>query len=262
MIDEATTTIADDAFDLAFAAATQEPEDTEVLVDEPVVPAEPVVESAVPAEPAEPVAVAVPAPAQVIIPEPVVDTTAQDLADALAKETPTQDEIDLITQAAADFPEVIQALKIQERVLTAKFENILAKKIGEVASKFDQRIAPAEAVARESAKTKHDTTILEKHADAFTIVPKVEEWVATQPSFLQDTYNNILDRGSAAQIIEMLDTFKKATGAQAPPVPKIDVVKEKKLNAQEGVRGRHTGGRATVDPDDFDGAFEKFAAKA
>jgi hypothetical protein len=193
------------------------------------------------------------------------------LAEALAKETPTAEEQALIDRVHEDFPEIAKVAEIQQRVLLAKMENLLTAKLGEASNKFEQRLAPAEAVVNKVAQTEHERAILEAHSDAFAILPDVEKWVATQPSFLQNTYNTILDSGSATEIIEMFNVFKGTTAEAAKPGPTAEELaaqeekkraKELKLQAQEGVRGRRTNTSTAVDPDDFDGAFEKFAATA
>jgi len=267
--------LTDDAFDLAFEAAVggePEPVITEPIVAEPVVlepaPTEPVVAEPVVPEPvvAEHV-VPEPVVATPVVPEPVVPIapvgpTPEELA-AAALEQPTEEEAALIASTTADFPEVLQVMKIQERVFTARFNNLLASKIAATVSQLDQRIAPALATSQSIARTKHEEAILAGHADAFTVLPKVEEWVKTQPVFLQPAYNNVLDNGTAAEIVALFSLFKKETGVQkvVPPSEKTpeQVEKEKRLKSQEGVRGRHAVQQTTVDPNDFDGAFDTYA---
>ena len=247
-----------DEFAMAFEAAAgpdapvieesaTPPGDVVDTPPDPVVP-EPVVEA-----PPEPVVVAAPTP-----PEPApIETISEDF---------TEEEASLLASVKENFTEVASLLAATERVTIAKLENKFAAKIAELETKLSQSFAPAISVAQTVAHDKFMAAVLGAHADAVDLMPKVEEWVKTQPEFLQESYNAVLDKGTAAQTIKLYDIFKKETGsAQTPPPPEDSAKKEekqKRLNAQEGVRGRHTVGRAAVDPDDFQGAFEKFAATA
>lgn len=195
------------------------------------------------------------------------DAAAKAAEEAAAREKPTDEEQEMLTQLAEDFPEVSKAFEVIQRTTVAKIENMLGSKLSELTGQFDQRIAPAEQAASEMAQNKLITAVKEKHADAIDLLPKMDEWIAQQPSFLQESYNKVLDGTNADDIITLYDRFKKETGSAQPPAPSPSpeeqaekAEKEKRLKAQEGVRSRHTSERAAVDPNDFDGAFEKFAA--
>lgn len=188
---------------------------------------------------------------------------------AALRESFSEDEAKLIEDVAKDFPEVLKAIEARERVLVARMENVFSAKLADLMSQIDSKVSPALGVVQDVNADKFKTSVLAVHADAFEILPKIEEWVATKPTFLRASYDAVLDNGTAEETIELYNIFKKETGsAQTPETPSAEDVaaqadKEKRLKAQEGVKGRHTsGGRAAVDPNDFEGAFEKFAASA
>ena len=263
-----------DAFDLAFEAAAgqdlpdlpPEPETPPTPEPTPEAPPEPQPEPQpeTPPEPAPP-APEPPAPTPPATPEPTAPTPPPapepPPAPTTVDDSFTEDEQAAFDEVAANFTEVSAAIKATQRVMLAKMENMVEKRVADVLA----RLAPVAAVAQNVAYTKFKDEVHKVHADAEKLLPEVEAWILTQPDFLQESYNNVLDRGTVAQTIKLYNVFKKETGsAQPPPPPEPpkDPEKEKRLNAQEGVRGRHTGGRAAVDPNDFDGAFEKFAATA
>ena len=280
-----------DAFDLAFEAvatgeviepAKDEPVKDEPVKDEPVkdepvkdepvkdepVKDEPVKDEPVKDEPVkdEPVKEA---PKKVEAPDPAIEVAAKAAQEeATARENLSEDETKLLSEVATDFPEVLKAIEARERVLVAKMENQFAAKLAELTSQFDTKITPALTTAQSYATNQFMASVLQKHADAVTLLPDVEKWVAGQPAIVRRSYDAVLDGGTVAETVELLDIFKKATQVSTPPEPTPEEVaaqqdKEKRLKAQEGVKGRHTsGGRAAVDPDDFDGAFDKFAATA
>lgn len=103
------------------------------------------------------------------------------------------------------------------------------------------------------------------------MLDKVDAWIATKPAFMQKQINDILDyaTGGAQVTIDVLNLFKAETGsAQSPGLTveekaaaaAAEADKTKKLQSQEGVQSRSTQKSAAVDPEDFDGAYEKFAA--
>jgi hypothetical protein len=257
-----------DAFDLAFEAAAGVGGDIVDIVAPPADPEPPKVEVAPVVEPPKVEA----APLKVEVPNPAVEVAkvaeASEAAEAVARESLSEDETKQIEAIAKDFPEVLEAMNARERVLLAKMENQFAAKLAELTSQFDTKLTPALTTAQNYATNQFMASVLQNHADAVTLLPKVEEWITTQPSFLAKAYNAVLDSGTVAETVELYNLFKKETviEAAAEPSPEEAIAqqdKEKRLKAQEGVKGRHTsGGRAAVDPDDFDGAFDKFAATA
>jgi len=190
------------------------------------------------------------------------------VAEAAAKEQFTDADQEVLARTAEDFPDVAKAFEIRERVLLAKIENLLSGKLGQLTSQFDQRLAPALSVAQTVARNAHEAEILGKHPDAFTVLPQVEAWVSAQPKIVQNAYNAVLDKGSAAEIVELYDVFKKANvveGAHSDDKAKLEADnaakaaaeadREKKLKAQEGVRSRQTAQKSSIDENDFEGAF-------
>jgi len=208
-------------------------------------------------------------PKKAEVPDPAIEAAAKAAQEAAtARENLSTEEVKLLSEVATDFPEVLKAIEARERVLVAKMENQFAAKLAELTSQFDTKITPALTTAQSYATNQFMASVLQKHADAVTLLPDVEKWVAGQPAIVRRSYDAVLDGGTVAETVELLDIFKKATQVSTPPEPTPEEVaaqqdKEKRLKAQEGVKGRHTsGGRAAVDPDDFDGAFDKFAATA
>ena len=280
-----------DAFDLAFEAvatgeiveqAKDEPVKDEPVKDEPAkdepVKDEPAKDEPVKDEPVKDAPVkdapvkddpVKETPKKVETPDPAIEAAAKAAQEAAtARENLSEDETKLLSEVATDFPEVLKAIEARERVLVAKMENQFAAKLAELTSQFDTKITPALTTAQSYATNQFMASVLQKHADAVTLLPDVEKWVAGQPAIVRRSYDAVLDGGTVAETVELLDIFKKATQVSTPPEPTPEEVaaqqdKEKRLKAQEGVKGRHTsGGRAAVDPDDFDGAFDKFAATA
>jgi hypothetical protein len=288
--------VTEDEFDLAFNVAVggepekEEPEkedvvvadvptkDDVVVVDEPtpLVEEKPKVEPEVKAAPQ---------------PEPKVERLAQEAkvkadaeakaeadrlqSEALARESLTPEEQAALKEVETNFPDNAVAIKAVERVAFAKAENAFNAKLKVLEEKFEQRFsqmgqdfAPAIATAKVVAKNTHEAEILKGHKDAFEIVPKVEEWVNTLPDFQKEAYNAVLDKGTAGQIVELFNIFKKETNGSvkgppsSTPTPEETAqkaAKEKKLQSQEGVRSRQAAQKGGIDEDDFESAFKAAA---
>ena len=88
-----------------------------------------------------------------------------------------------------------------------------------------QEIAPLKEQQQLSEAEKHYAAIYQAHPDADSVAEsqELDSWIASKPSFVRDAYRAVLDpqgNGTAAQVIELFDTFKKETGAtQAAAAP-------------------------------------------
>jgi hypothetical protein len=195
-------------------------------------------------------------------------TAADEAARAAAGEAAkidTDAATKILAEVAKDFPEVGQALEVIRKQALAEAKAAFAAEL----ETFKQTLAPVVSTVQTSAQSAHEQAILTKHPDAFDLVDTAEEWIETQPKFLQAGYKHVLDNGSAAEIVEFFDLFKQATGrgtkADAGDTEKAaaeEAERLKKLKSQEGVRSRQTQRKDTLDPNDYDGAFEKFAESA
>ncbi|RZL88823.1 MAG: hypothetical protein EOP82_21645 [Variovorax sp.] len=83
-----------------------------------------------------------------------------------------------------------------------------------VAASVDKALAPQREQQATDATTAHYQAIYEKHADADSIAESKElaDWIEAQPSFVRDGYRTVLGKGQTAQIIELFDAFKQASG--------------------------------------------------
>lgn len=87
-----------------------------------------------------------------------------------------------------------------------------------------QSIVPLQHTAAKTATELHFEAIYSKHADADSLVEsqELQNWIGQQPSFVQAAYRQVLDKGTAPEVIELFDNFKKATqppAAAAAPTP-------------------------------------------
>ena len=88
-----------------------------------------------------------------------------------------------------------------------------------VEKRLAEVLAPILEQQKTTAATSHYSTIYERHPDADSIAESKElaDWIASQPKFVQASYQAVLSQGSTADVIEFFDTFKAATGKAPQP---------------------------------------------
>ena len=87
-----------------------------------------------------------------------------------------------------------------------------------------QSIAPLQQNAVKTAEQLHFEAIQSKHPDVDSLVEsqELQSWIAAHPSFVQPAMRQVLEQGTAQQVIELFDNFKKATQPAAAPAPTTD----------------------------------------
>ena len=87
-----------------------------------------------------------------------------------------------------------------------------------------QSIAPLQQNAVKTAEQLHFEAIQSKHPDVDSLVEsqELQSWIAAHPSFVQPAMRQVLEQGTAQQVIELFDNFKKATQPAAAPPPTSD----------------------------------------
>jgi len=139
-----------------------------------------------------------------------VAPTAADNASAIAQQAIESGEVD--PAIFGDFSEGAMAKGI-------------ATLIRQGFTSLRQELEPITARHQTSEVEKHYGAIYQAHPDADSIAEsqELESWIASKPSFTQAAYRSVLDpqgKGTAQQVVELFDTFKKETGAtQAAPAP-------------------------------------------
>ena len=172
---------------------------------------------------------------------------------------PSQEEIDAEEQFKKDWPEHAAREERLKRELEA-----LKNSFAETLESIQGQINPLAQTVQMSAQERHLQTITTAHPDALDIVPKVEEWIGTQPKIYQGEMKRIIEGGSAAEVVELLSLYKGATTPPEQPAKTVttpDPAKEARLKRMESPATARTSVTAEADPDDFDSAFEAEAKK-
>jgi Meckel syndrome type 1 protein len=113
-----------------------------------------------------------------------------------------------------------------------------------VDARLAQAMQPLQQREQLSAQQAHENAIYAAHADADEIADSAEfkQWVDAQPAFARAAVANVLQNGSAAEIVEVFSTFKGAKPAAAPaaspaaPANAVDAaVAKAKAGAEQAV---------------------------
>ena len=98
--------------------------------------------------------------------------------------------------------------------ISALVEKQVSERVAAAIAPLNAKLEPIQQKQVVDANTAHYTEIYTKHPDADSIAESKElaDWIAAQPSFARNGYQNALDKGTTAEVIELFDTFKAATG--------------------------------------------------
>jgi hypothetical protein len=100
------------------------------------------------------------------------------------------------------------------------------------------------------------------HPDYDTIHEDVRRWVTTLPGYIRGRAQEVVEAGTASEVIELIQDYKRATGRGSAPESLPSGVSRISSAARKAAKGlgavdhkRTTAATASVDKDDFDSAW-------
>jgi hypothetical protein len=295
---------ADDDFAAAFAsfaqpepaapAATDPPEPAPVATDPPEpapVVDPPIVEPPAAAEPpaaeppAEPPAAVAPEPTPAepvaVVEPPKPAPTADDIlnrldqivsktpapaaepapAPAAAEEAPplySDEEQQFLAGYEKDWSDVTKGEALRRRAENAALVQFIFSEVGKV-------LNPLRETTEVLAQRTHYTDIEQKIGQYDdSLRDQVEAWIATQPDYLQTAYNDVINKGTSGQVVDLVARFRKETGQAPQPaetkgVTELSGATKQAVAALAPVDTKRTVIEQKDDPNDFEGAFSRFA---
>lgn len=157
---------------------------------------------------------------------------------ALAEQSGLSD--DEIEKLFGDFSEKDIA-KAVDKLIDLKLENKVLKSVDE---RVQAALSPIQQKEQEAVAQAHYQQIMAAHPDAGEIVQgkALGDWVASLPSYARGGVQAILEKGSASEVIEVLNDFKAANGVKNAP----DVAKKRAddnvPDTLSGIPSGRTGG--------------------
>lgn len=162
---------------------------------------------------------------------------------ALAEQSGLSD--DEIEKLFGDFSEKDIA-KAVDKLIDLKLENKVLKSVDE---RVQAALSPIQQKEQEAVAQAHYQQIMAAHPDAGEIVQgkALGDWVASLPSYARGGVQAILEKGSASEVIEVLNDFKAANGVKNAP----DVAKKRAddnvPDTLSGIPSGRTGGVSQQD---------------
>lgn len=199
-----------------------------------------------------------PAPALVPPSEEASPTAAPTLFSAEEQET--------LSAYERDWPEIAAA------------EGLRARKMAhDIVSHIFAELAPVLRPIMDSTAaldTREYLSVLEsKVPDYRDIRDNVEAWAldTKHPTYLRDAYQRVIQEGTADEVVDLIERYRKEAGGSAPapaPAPKrkmeseLPAATKKAVASLAPVSSKRSVVTGTTDPLDFDGAFSAFADDA
>lgn len=194
------------------------------------------------------------------------DSTQDKGADKKDKKTdlPGGEEDDqILKDFVVEFPSL-------EKPIKAMAMKIANQVIGDRLKDIEPQLKKIETIEEtQVAQTTDDhfSAIEEAHSDFREIrdTGKLKTWIEAQPTYLQKALNDVAEKGSSEDVIEMFDSYKTSIGEVTSSSTKEgekDNKKEKKdkkaqdLMAVDGSTGGPGKGKTKIGKEDFDSAWD------
>ncbi|QKU21718.1 hypothetical protein [Acinetobacter lwoffii] len=130
-----------------------------------------------------------------------------------------------------------------EEAIAKGVETLVSQRVSaQVQSMMDAALAPFKQQQQLSAEQQHFAYIGSAHPD-YESIPESQEfqaWKDAQPSFIRSAYDDVLNKGSAEQVVELLSLYKTQNvspkaEAPAPTQAMVDKAKQAVQNAPSKV---------------------------
>lgn len=194
-----------------------------------------------------------PTPAPEVEPEPVAPLTEETFFSA--------EEREFLASYDSEWEDVSKAEGLKRKFEIAQTKDEVYR---EVAVALQQAFAGMQPVLEgfnKTAQESHFATIRAAHEDFTEVTPAVVAWVEAQPDYLKPALKNVLEAGTATQVIDLYSRFK-AQGQLTPQArilpaaPPKQPTNKGKVDALLPVTGgRKQAAPASADPNDFDSAW-------
>lgn len=162
----------------------------------------------------------------------------------------TDQEVQEFTE---QFPDLAQPITT---LIEKKAQELVDQRVGQV----KEEIGPVKEKVESQAQQEHFRRISEAHPDWQSLVNDgyLQQWIDEQPTFMKERANQVVESGSTEEVLELLDTYKKAQETQ----PKSEDTAKRKQKAQDASAVRRHSPKPKsqkIDANDFDGAWEDAA---
>lgn len=197
---------------------------------------------------------------EAVKPEPKEEPPAAETPPAEEQPLYSDEEQAVLSAYEEEFPDVAKAEALKRRGEYQQFANYMFETIA-------QELRPiVEAVQVLSERT-HLNDLHSAVEDYDSIRDDVVAWVDEQPAYLQAAYKHVIDQGTADEVSDLISRYKQEKGLTAQqltpePEPKetdLPATTKQAASSLAPVGSKRTSVPREEDPNDFEGAFKRFA---
>ena len=154
-------------------------------------------------------------------------------------------------------------------LINAHVRAALVNQEKQILGRMEQHLAPIQQVTVQSQAAAHMAAIQAAHPDFAQVRDALPEWIEKQPSLIQPALRQAYERGTAAEVVELLSHYKQAIGqtGAAPAQPASSAAQVQPTAAPisraalAATKAPPVAKRSTVstsrDPNDFEAAFNE-----
>lgn len=180
--------------------------------------------------------------------------------DPPAKTTPAAptEEDELVAELEEASPTLARAVKALLKKEREAIKSELSADVSRLVEPIEAQVKPLSERAQAEEVQAHFRAIESKHAGWETTVQSAEfiGWAQNQPAYVRRELARVAQQGSASDVIEVLDDFKRWQQTSARSGTNQDPVRAAQRAALSTVPSRPANGKPkVVDMDDFDAGF-------
>jgi hypothetical protein len=193
------------------------------------------------------------------------------LKDIMSKVNLTDEQKAALAEYEEEFDVVskMEGLKRDQAMAALKAEMLAV--ISGMEQKIQSQLEPVNTFVKETAESReaadkeaHFQTIRDGHPDYETYRDNgsIIKWIETKPSYLQKGLKDVYSKGTAEDIVELLDDFKAENNIKPSNVVNLNQKKaERKAALTPPVTRRGAVNASMTVANDFEGAFDEATAK-
>jgi hypothetical protein len=212
-------------------------------------------------EPAKPTADDILSRLDAIVSKTPAPEPAKPAAPAVADEPPplySDEEQQFLQGYEKDWGDVTKGEALRRRAENAQLVQFIFSELGKV-------INPLRETTEALATRTHYTDIEQKIGSYDdSLRDQVEQWIGSQPDYLQSAYNEVINKGTSEQVVDLVARFRKETGQAPQPTAatggnELSDPTKKAVASLAPVETKRTVIEHKDDPNDFAGAFDRYA---
>lgn len=192
-------------------------------------------------------------------PQPQPDPQPQYAQDYQPQPVLTQEDYKTLEAFDKDWPDVSKAINLILKEQTNAVVNHVFKE-------FAQEFRPFAQEVRSMRAQTHMAELHNRVSDYDDVRDKVVEWAMQQPPYLRAAYGHVIQNGTAEEVADLIGRYRASVAP--PPAPVAPVAPQPKQLSPQVKKAAAAlapvqSKRSTVvqgnDPNDFEGAFSRFA---